>query len=158
MAHGTITNMEGDPTVLLFLGTTCPISNQYSPEVTRMCDGLRASGGSCILVYPEPGLTRDALKNHLNQYGLHFPAILDQDQALVQQMAATITPEAVVLSKSGEALYQGRIDDRYADLGKPRASAQSHDLQNALDDITNGRPIKTARTDAVGCFIEPLRH
>ena len=80
------------------------------------------------------------------------------DGVLVQQMAATITPEAVVLSKSGEALYQGRIDDRYADLGKPRASAQSHDLQNALDDITNGRPIKTARTDAVGCFIEPLRH
>ena len=47
----------------------------------------------------------------------------------------------------------GRIDDRYAAFGVSRASAQVHDLQDALQALLHGQPPAARRTAAVGCTI-----
>jgi hypothetical protein len=53
---------------------------------------------------------------------------------------ATITPEAVVVDPQGRVLYRGRIDDRYVSLGLERPVATRRDLDEALTDITVGKP------------------
>ena len=68
--------------------------------------------------------------------------MLDPQHRLVKLAKATVTPEAVVFGKNGEVLYRGRIDDQYAALGKKRAAATRHDLFDALDAITAGKPVK----------------
>ena len=59
-----------------------------------------------------------------------------------------------MLAPGGRLLYRGRIDNRYAILGKPRLKATQHDLRVALEAISARKPVKTPRTVATGCYIE----
>ena len=54
----------------------------------------------------------------------------------------------------GTLAYSGRIDNLYAELGRPRQAATERDLRNALDDIVAGRAVRTPNTQAIGCYIE----
>jgi hypothetical protein len=138
--------------VLIFYWQDCPISNSYAPELNR----LRAAHTNCAfyIVQVDPGLTRAAAKEHAQKFDLHPPVLLDPQHRLVKRLKATVTPEAVVVGKKGQLLYRGRIDDGYAALGKKRAAITQHDLQDALDAIAAGKPVKKTETKAIGCLIQ----
>ena len=147
---------EGKASVLFFVTSDCPISNSYAPEIQRICSDYGPKSVSCNLVYVDPDLTLPDVKKHVREYGYSgVPAILDSAQKLVQAAGATTTPEAVVISPSGQVLYRGRIDNVYASLGKRRPAATERDLRTALDEILSGRPVSTRETKAIGCYIPP---
>ena len=95
-----------------------------------------------------------SLKKNTRQYDLRAPVLLDPQHRLVKLAKATVTPEAVVLGKDGQALYRGRIDDLYAAPEKKRAKAMQHDLREALDAIAEGHAVKPKETKAIGCLIQ----
>ena len=66
-----------------------------------------------------------------------------------------MTPEAVVIDSRGEIRYRGRIDNFYADLGKPRQQVTARDLRDALDAVLAGRTVPNPETRALGCAIVP---
>jgi hypothetical protein len=138
---------------LLFVGTECPISNHYAPEIRRICTGYAAAGAQCTLVYPGQ-LKSDEVRAHLAAFRLDLPAVIDRDHVLVAHTGATVTPQAAVFTSDGTLAYRGRIDDLYASLGRPRQRATTQDLRNALDDLAAGRPVRMPRTQAIGCYIE----
>jgi len=53
----------------------------------------------------------------------------------------------------GAIRYRGRIDNGYAELGKPRQHVTSHDLRASIDALLAGRQVPTPETDALGCYI-----
>jgi len=67
----------------------------------------------------------------------------------------TVAPDAVVIDASGTVAYRGRIDDRYADLGKARRVVRDHTLRNALDALLDGRPVANQRVPSIGCYLGP---
>src|ERR1700759_3448882 len=82
---------------LIFVDHTCPVSNYYSHEIRRICDGYAARGVGCTLVYVDPTLTDEKAKQHATEYGHgNYPKIVDRAHALVIAAGAKITPEAVV--------------------------------------------------------------
>ncbi len=139
--------------ILFFITTDCPISNQFSPEIQRICGAYSEDGFQCYLVYVDPDLTAELIRQHLEDFGHRSPAILDNRHRLVELAGATITPEACVFSPQGEILYRGRINNFYERLGRSRRKVTEHDLRRALDGIRDGLPISPARTQAIGCFI-----
>jgi len=66
---------------------------------------------------------------------------------------ATVTPSVVLVDRAGAIRYRGRIDNGYADLGKPRQHVTSHDLRVSLDALLAGRQVPVSETDALGCYI-----
>ena len=52
---------------------------------------------------------------------------------------------------------KGRINDRYFAPGKRKPRTRRRDLDAALRDCLNGRPVREPYTDAVGCPIEGVR-
>jgi hypothetical protein len=139
--------------VLIFYSQDCPISNGYAPEINRLCTSN--SNFAFYIVQVDPGLALEAARKHAREYGLSPPVLLDPKHLLVNLAKATVTPEAVVMDKNGKALYRGRIDDFYAALGKKRATATQHDLQDALTAIAAGKPVKPKETKPIGCLIQP---
>ena len=140
--------------VLYFVTNDCPISNQYAPEINRICAEYAAQGVGCYLVYIDPTLPLEAIRKHLADYGhACCPAIHDTEHKLVELLGAEVTPEAALLSPAGAALYRGRINNFYAALGKPRRMVTVHDLRDALDAVLAGKPVANQKTQAVGCFI-----
>jgi hypothetical protein len=81
-----------------------------------------------------------------------FPILKDAGNALADQMAATRTPEIVVLDQDRVVRYRGRIDDR-AGVGYQRTKANRHDLAGALDELLAGKPVSQPETPAAGCII-----
>lgn len=155
VSHGTLAApARGRWTSLLFVRTDCPIANHYAPEIRRICAEHAESGVECLLVYVDGHLTVDDVRQHVDAFDYALPAILDEKHALVARAGATITPEAAVFAGGAELAYRGRIDNLYAELGRPRRQATERDLKNALDDLAAGRPVRKPQTQATGCYIE----
>ena len=167
----TIRNLDGRPVQLLgpsarasavfFIATDCPISNWYAPTIQQVCREYAARGVDCALVYEDvdlgasPKPLDDSVRKHLEEYryGATFPATVDRTRAVAKRAKATVTPSVVLVDRAGEIRYRGRIDNAYADLGKPRQKVTSHELRDALEAVTSGQRVATPESEAVGCYI-----
>jgi hypothetical protein len=136
----------------VFYWHDCPISNHYAPELNRIASSH--TNFAFYIVQVDSDLTPAAAKEHARKFDLRPPVLLDPQHRLVKRVGATVTPEAVVVSRQGEILYHGRIDDGYAELEKKRAAVTRHDLIDVLDALTAGKPLKEKETKAVGCLIQ----
>lgn len=143
-------------TVLIFVRSDCPISNRYAPELQRLYREY-SPRAAFYLVYPDRAETAEGIQKHMAEYGYTFGALRDPDFSLVKLAKAHVTPEAAVISASGELLYHGRIDDRYVDFGKFRTEPTTHDLEDALQAVLAGKPVKVASTHAIGCFLADVK-
>lgn len=142
--------------VLLFLSTECPISNSYIPELNRLHDEYAARGVSCYGVISLPHVTRTEALKHRGTYRIGFPVLFDASGELRQRFTPTHTPQALVLDPAGNVRYSGRIDDRFAALGRKRPETNQTDLVNALDAVLDDREVSVAFTEPIGCLLEDV--
>jgi DNA-binding transcriptional LysR family regulator len=144
----------GSANVLFFISVDCPISNSYAPEIQRLCERYAKQGVGCVLMYEDPDLSAGTARRHLQEYGYKgIPAAIDAERKVSSRAKADVTPEAVVVDQKGEIRYRGRIDNFYADFGKPRQQVTVHDLSDALDAVLAGHAVANPETQALGCTI-----
>jgi len=143
-------------TVLLFVSTECPVSNRYAPDVRALSDTYAKDGVAFWLIYPDPADTVADIRSHLAEFSFPGTALRDVRHDLVMRVGAAITPEAAVYDASGRLTYRGRIDDRYTAVGIEKPVASRHDLKDAIAATLAGRPVREARTQAVGCYLADL--
>jgi len=146
--------------VFLFVRADCPISNRYAPEVHRLVQKFTPRGVVFKLVYVDPSEPSQEIRKHMREYGYDMTALRDNEHTLVHMTGAKVTPEATVFvwGESGARLvYRGRIDDRYVDFGKTRPAPTTHDLEDVLQAVVQGRSLEQQTTHAVGCFIRDLK-
>jgi hypothetical protein len=142
--------------VLFFVSTDCPISNSFAPEIQRICRDYAAKGVGCSLFYEDFQVDTAAVHKHLAEYGYdHIPAVIDADGRVAAKAHATITPQAVVIDSADKIRYLGRINNFYAELGKPRRVVTVHDVRDALDSVLAGKTVANPETKALGCYIVP---
>jgi hypothetical protein len=139
--------------ILVFVCTDCPIANRYAPEIERLYELYRQRGIVFWLVYADPRDDAGKIQKHLSDYRYKIAAIRDPHHRLVRQCKVTKTPEAALITPNGKQVYRGRIDDRNTDYGKARSEPTRRDLQEAIDSMLGGRPVRVATTEVVGCFI-----
>jgi hypothetical protein len=139
--------------VFIFISTDCPISNRYAPEIRRVEEKFARSGVRFWLVYADADTSPDAIRKHLKDYHLPQQVLRDPRQRLVHLAQARVTPEGAVFLPGRRLVYHGRIDNRYADLGKERPEATQHDLEEVLKAIVQGKPVPYSTAKAVGCYI-----
>jgi hypothetical protein len=154
--HRPFADSDVRAVVLTFTVIDCPIVNSYLAELNRIDTEYGPRGVRVILLQVDPALPVDEARKHARQYDLQPPVVFDEHHDWVRKVGAKVTPEVAVISPAGEVLYNGRIDDRFAGLGKRREQATSHDLRKALDAILSDRPVDRPRTKAVGCSIPEL--
>lgn len=151
----------GGLALFVFLSEGCPIARAMSPEIERLGRRALDAGVAVALVYPDPFARVEEIRAHQQAFGLSLPAIRDPRHDVVNAVGATISPEAALVRfrKDGgfDLVYRGRINDLYAAPGRRRPAATSRDLETALAAVLAGRAPDPARTEAVGCIIEPLR-
>jgi hypothetical protein len=151
---------KGKASAMFFVATDCPISNWYAPTIQQVCRDYAARGVDCTLVYEDvdlatsPSALDAGVRAHLREfrYG-SMTAAVDRTRAVAKRANATVTPQVVLVDDRGAIRYRGRIDNAYADLGRPRQHVTSHDLRVSLDALLAGRPVPTPETEALGCYI-----
>lgn len=145
--------------ILFFTATDCPISNRYIPEVQRLQTEFENRGVTLWYVYPNAGETSTAISQHEVAYGAEEHVLFDPHHRLVSLVGAKITPEVAILVPEGAAprsfrvVYRGRIDNRYIHFGVQRPQATRHDLEKAIADVLQHRPVHQPDGPPVGCAI-----
>jgi hypothetical protein len=157
-----IPNAPPHATVWLFISTDCPICNNYQLELERLRARYTPLGIDFIGVYAEVPVSAVEVADHVRQFAIAYPTTVDVDHAIRNRFGVRFVPEVVVTAGGGSAtvdprafLYRGRIDDQYPERGSRRPSATTHDLNDALQDITHGKAPFVRVTTPVGCVLEP---
>jgi len=157
-----VPNASPRATVWLFISTDCPICNNYQPELERLRTRYTPLGVDFIGVYAEVPVSAGEVADHIRQFAIAYPTVVDDDHAIRKRFGVHFVPEVVVTAGGRDAtidpcafLYRGRIDDQYPERGSRRPSATTHDLNDALRDITQGKAPAARVTTPVGCVLEP---
>ena len=156
-------------TVTLFVDSDCPVSNRYAPEVRRLHQRYAPRGVNFWLVYPDPDISVQTIRKHMQDYGYQMPALRDPEHTLVRRAGAQVTPEAGIFLADGTLVYHGRIDNRYLNITRRRAQATQHDVAAVLDALLEGetvetswnpapgRSLKTMSQPGIGCYIRDFK-
>jgi hypothetical protein len=76
----------------------------------------------------------------------------DATQASARAYGALRTPHFFVFDGERKLVYTGRAVDNPKDTAK----ATVNDLENALDDLAAGRPVRVPLTNPIGCNVKWL--
>jgi peroxiredoxin/mono/diheme cytochrome c family protein len=134
--------------LFLFLSTQCPISNGYTSRLLELQKEYSGRGVAIFGVNSNRNESLAAVTRQAKERGYRFPMVKDVGGALAKRLGASVTPEAVLLDRSGVLRYRGRIDDQR----DPR-QVKSRDLRSALEAVLSGQPVAQAETKPFGCAI-----
>jgi peroxiredoxin len=138
--------------VLVFLGTQCPINNQFLPTLAALHKEYAPRGVQFLAVNANRQDTPERIAEHARKYQIPFPVLRDENNVIADRLGARRTPEAFVLDAQRKVRYQGRIDDQFG-INIQRAAPTRRDLAIALDEILAGKPVSVASTPVAGCLI-----
>ena len=136
--------------VILFVASLCPCTDAHRIMVDNLVEQTRAKGIKFYSVFSNLGETEERAEYFYRNIGWKMPYYLDSDGVLASKYKATRTPQTVVLSPQGKALFTGPIDD--ANLYQGRVEHAY--LQDALADIIAGKPVRAPEVPPLGgCWI-----
>ncbi|HMP58695.1 MAG TPA: redoxin domain-containing protein [Gemmatales bacterium] len=139
-------------TVLLFLGTSCPINNAYAPRLRQLTKTYEPKGVVFVGINANAIDSVEAIAAHAREYRLTFPVLRDAEGSVAEACGVRRNPEVVILDKAGVIRYRGRIDDQFG-IGYKRPEPLRHDLEEALKDLLAGKEVRVASTPVEGCLI-----
>jgi peroxiredoxin len=139
--------------VVVFLGTTCPISNSYAVPLSKLDASYQDKGVQVLGINANPDESAAEVGKHAEEFRLSFPVLKDAEQSLANRLAVKVTPEAFVLDQSRVLRYRGRLDDSYASRTKQKKDPDCGELKSAVDAILAGKQITTPVTSAFGCSL-----
>ena len=134
------------PTVVVFLGTECPVSNGMVPTMNRVSEEKRVD---FIGVVSEALVTRWEAVEHSAKFQLKFPVLFDGSGILAAELKPTHVPEVCVFSGEGDLVYRGAIDNTFETPGRRRPKAEQEYLRDAVVAVLEGKVPAVAKTDPV---------
>ena len=140
------------PAVLVFLDTACPVASRYVPVLNALHGSARAKGVSLYGVLSNPDLSWRESAAFVDDFGVEFPVILDSSGDLALRLGPRVMSESFVVSTANRIVYRGRIDDRFAAVGRLRTRITAHDLREVIEAVAGGDRPEPYETEAVGCF------
>ena len=145
-------SLKGDVTVITFIATKCPISNDYNGRMTVLYNDYAPKGAKFVFINSNNTEPASEVEQHTKKNSFPFQVYKDDNNVVADRFAAQVTPEAFVLDKGGVIRYHGAIDD-----SQNLARVQVQRLRKALDSILAGQPVETAQTKAFGCTIKRVK-
>jgi mono/diheme cytochrome c family protein len=139
--------------VIVFLGTQCPVGNQYAPKLAALAGWAGPRGVAVIGVNANASETAEQVAAHARDFRLGFPVLKDPENRAADLWRVGRTNEALLLDAKGILRYRGAIDDEYRP-GIPKGQAPRPFLANAIGAMLAARPITVATTPVFGCPIE----
>lgn len=139
-------------TVIVFIGTGCPVANAYLPHLNELAKQYEAQGVRFLGINANAQDSAAEVAKHAKEFAIAFPVLKDEAQNLADSLGVRRVPEAVVLDAQDTIRYRGRIDDRYGVTGR-KDQATREDLAQALGELLSGKPITVTTTEVAGCLI-----
>lgn len=144
--------------IVIFTCNTCPYSVAYEDRIIALNSKYASKGYPVIAIMPNSpiasqGDSMEAMKARAKAKGFSFPYLIDNGQKVYPEYGASKTPHVYVLQKTkkgNQVKYIGAIDDNYQ---HPESVNQKY-VENAVNALLEGKPVKEEHTRAIGCTIK----
>ena len=144
--------------IVIFTCNTCPVSVRNEDRILALDKKYKNLGYPVIAINPnnpaiQPGDSYELMKVRAKEKGFTFPYVLDDGQKIFPQYGASATPHVYILQKTKEGLkveYIGGIDDS----SRNESTVKVKYVENAVDALLAGMPVKVNFTRAIGCSIK----
>jgi peroxiredoxin len=80
--------------VLIFVGTKCPVSNAYNERMEKLAQDFKARGVNVIGINANVAESAADVKAHAAQNNLNFAVLKDPGNKIADRLGASVTPEA----------------------------------------------------------------
>lgn len=141
--------------IVVFTCNTCPFSKMYEKRIDQLNQKYQSKGYPVLAinsndVTKQPGDSFDEMVKRAEEKEYSFPYLYDESQAVATAYGATRTPHVYVLTKSLKVSYIGAIDNNHKDAD---AVTEKY-VEDAVDNLLEGKAVKTTSTKAIGCTIK----
>ncbi len=140
--------------VFYFLSPECPLCENYTKDIKDFYREFSADSVEFYGVFPGKDFPEERIMRYFKEYDLPIIPVLDVDFEMTQYFKAEITPECVLVSSTGEILYQGKFDNWLLALGRRKRTVDQFYLKDAIKATLANKEILVKKTAPIGCFIE----
>jgi len=144
--------LKGKVTVIGFIATKCPISNDYNERMKALYQDYQGRGVRFVFINANGTEPASEVAGHAQQNGFPFPVYKDDGNVVADRFGAEYTPEVYALDQAGAIRYHGAIDD-----SRVAARIKAQHLRQALEAMLAGQGVETAQTRAFGCTIKRVK-
>jgi peroxiredoxin len=149
----SLNNFRGRITVVAFISTQCPISNEYNERMRSIAQDYGTEKVAFLGINSNFTESRAEIKAHAGKNNLIFPILKDESNKVADAFGAQRTPEIFVIDAEGTVRYHGRIDDS-RDLRR----VKRQDLREALNELRAGKTPTLSEGKAFGCLIKRVQN
>lgn len=144
--------------IVIFTCNHCPFSVAYEQRIINLHKKYAAQGYPVIAINPNdkdivPEDSYEEMQKRAKEKKYPFAYLYDETQAVAKMYGAARTPHVFVLQKEKSGLmvkYIGAIDNNADDA----SAATEHYVENAVNNLIAGVPVKQNFTKAIGCSIK----
>ena len=144
--------------LVIFSCNTCPYVVAYEDRMIDLHNKFAPLGYPVIAINPNddqvsPGDSFEKMVERANEKNFPFAYVYDRTQEVIKAYGGTRTPQVYLLHKVGDDFivkYIGAIDNNYQD---PAAVTERY-VENAMEEVLNGRTVTNNTTRAIGCTIK----
>lgn len=140
--------------VLIFIANRCPTARVYTDRLKSIQKDYGNRGVQLVAINSDNQyfVPLEKLSNMIEiavEREYNFPYLKDADQSVAKKFGALVTLHSFVIDNERRLRYRGRIDD-----SRDPTKVMTSDLQNALDDLLEGKPVRIPETRPFACSIE----
>lgn len=139
--------------VLMIQGNGCPIVRQAAPAYQDLADQYQSKGVTFLMMNSNLQDKYDTVAAEAKEFIYKLPILIDETQLIGESFGVNRTAEVFVINpKNWTLAYRGPINDRIS-YEKQRPVATHNYLQDALNEVLAGQPVKVAQVNSVGCIV-----
>ncbi len=152
----SLSDFRGKTVVLEWLNFECPfVKHHYDKPKTmiKLAEKYKNKNVVWLAINSTSHTTPEANKDFAQKQKLPYLILDDRSGRVGHAYGAKTTPHMYVINRRGRIVYEGAIDN--APLGKvPAGQELTNYVDKALEEMTTGRRVSTAKTDPYGCTVK----
>lgn len=142
--------------LIMFICYHCPFVKHIRAQLSQLGRDYQTSGVGMVAIsandaekYPDDAPV--SLKKMVDDWGLTFPVLYDETQAIAKAYRAACTPDFFLFDGERKLVYRGQLDDSRPSNGLP---VTGKDLRAAMDLVIAGQTVPKEQKPSIGCNIK----
>lgn len=149
-------DFAGKPLVVAFICNHCPFVKHIASKLAEIANEYQdkevafvAVNSNDVANYPDD--SPEKMVEFIREYGLGFPYLFDETQAVAKSYRAACTPDFYLFDAGHRLVYRGQFDAARPGNDQPVTGA---DLSDAIKAVLANLPVPDEQTPSLGCNIK----
>ena len=148
-----LTDWDGKFKLLFFADLSCPCVQAYTDRIKALYEKYNPQDVEIAYVFSDANDSLRKIRERSEQDKFPWRSLVDADQKLMTMFNVQCTTEVFLIDRDNHLRYHGRVDDSIFEPEK----AKSHDLDNAINALLEGKPVPVQETQAYACTIPKIK-